>query len=301
FKGIWPNDRCDVICAQTTQSLALHPGDQIIATAWWTAHIAADMVDQASLKSPFWYLIQDYEPCFYPWGTEYAAARASYDLRYNAIFNSAYLRDYFVDLGCAAPTDLCFQPAIQTQAFQTPRPERSGPKRLMVYGRPDVARNLFPLCVDALGTWLETAKLGPHDLEIVSLGQPHQDIELPGDLIMRSLGKLSWADYPKYLATVDMGLSLMCSPHPSHPPIELAMAGAQVVTNTFGAKQMHSLAPNLIATGLARSDIVAGLDRAWHATAVAPQTIDLAVMGPTFDQMLDTLNAALRPKARTAA
>ena len=36
---------------------------------------------------------------------------------------------------------------------------------------------------------------------------------------------------------MDLGLSLMASPHSSYPPLDLAAAGAVVVTNTFGAGQ----------------------------------------------------------------
>ena len=35
---------------------------------------------------------------------------------------------------------------------------------------------------------------------------------------------------------MDLGLSLMATPHPSYPPLDLAAAGAVVVTNTFSIK-----------------------------------------------------------------
>ena len=35
---------------------------------------------------------------------------------------------------------------------------------------------------------------------------------------------------------MDVGLSLMDTPHPSYPPLDLAAAGAVVVTNRHGAK-----------------------------------------------------------------
>ncbi len=297
----WPENRCDVFCGVTDQTLVLHPNDQFIATAWWTAQIAQDCTRTIGRSDPFWYLIQDFEPCFYPWGTEYAMARASYDLPHKPIFNSAPLQQHFIEMGLATDHDLCFHPAIQTNAFAHPRAAAGKRRRLMIYGRPDVARNLFPLCIDALGTWLEESGIGKDDLDIVSLGQRHEDIELPGDIVLRSLGKLSWEDYPRYLASVDMGLSLMCSPHPSHPPIEMAMAGVRVVTNDYGPKCLGTLSNNIISVDLSRDSLVQALHTAWIAGPASPQTIDLSALGPEFDEMLDQLTAQLRPSQMAAA
>jgi hypothetical protein len=36
---------------------------------------------------------------------------------------------------------------------------------------------------------------------------------------------------------MDVGLSLMYTPHPSYPPLDLAASGAVVVTNRYGVKE----------------------------------------------------------------
>ena len=43
-------------------------------------------------------------------------------------------------------------------------------------------------------------------------------------------------------ATSAIGISLMVSPHPSYPPLEMAHLGMLVLTNGFGAKDLVDLA-----------------------------------------------------------
>jgi hypothetical protein len=48
---------------------------------------------------------------------------------------------------------------------------------------------------------------------------------------------LDWEAYADLVGTIDLGLSLMYTPHPSYPPLDLAASGAVVVTNKFSNKQ----------------------------------------------------------------
>ena len=63
---------------------------------------------------------------------------------------------------------------------------------------------------------------------------------------------LPWQGFSTYAQTMreaDVLLSLMLSPHPSYPPLEMAACGRPAVTNTFGSKTPEVLArlsPNII-------------------------------------------------------
>jgi hypothetical protein len=48
---------------------------------------------------------------------------------------------------------------------------------------------------------------------------------------------LPWSEYAALIREIDVGLSLIDTPHPSYPPLDLAASGAVVVTNTCGLKQ----------------------------------------------------------------
>ena len=59
---------------------------------------------------------------------------------------------------------------------------------------------------------------------------------------------------------VDLGLSLMSTPHPSYPPLDLAACGAVAVTNRYGVKRdLSSYSSNIICSDLAHDAIVDGI------------------------------------------
>jgi hypothetical protein len=79
----------------------------------------------------------------------------------------------------------------------------------------------------------------------VSVGEPHVDIDLGDGLVMRSVGKLDLRAYGDLLRRSAVGVSLMFSPHPSYPPLEMAVLGLLVLTNRFGGKDLSSWHTNI--------------------------------------------------------
>jgi hypothetical protein len=288
-------------CGQTTAEIAGHPDDVFLATAWWTAHLAAGLIDAHGYRSRrFLYLLQDYEPQFYPWGPEQADAEASYALDFEPVFNTTLLRDYFAAQGhrFAGRGALCFQPAIDVARYAgRPRPPRRGPRRLALYGRPEVPRNMFATAIEATDRFLRDRRLGPDDIEVLSVGLRHAPVQLSGGVVVQSLGKLPFEDYPDWLAGIDLGLSLMQSPHPSHPPIEMAAAGARVVTNRFAAKDLSALSPAILSCAATPAALAAGLAAAWDMPppAEADRRIDLSPLGEPLVRVTDRLADRLRP------
>lgn len=279
-------------------ALILHPDDTLMATAWWTAHIAQALIAESGLsRKEFVYLLQDFEPNFYPWGTDYAEAWKSYDFRFRPVFNTTLLRDYFHDRGfgfaAGAPA---FRPSITLDRYiaakRSPRPENQ-PRRLVFYGRPDVARNMFPTAITALSRFIERHKLGPSELEVVSVGQRHGPVALPNGIVMEGLGKLPWDDYPPFLLGCDIGLSLMFSPHPSHPPLEMAASGVRVVTNGFGPKDLSQLSGAILSAAPDAASVAAALGAAWAAPPVsdAERRVALEALGQPIDSVIELLAA----------
>ncbi len=292
--------RVEVLCGVTARDLDLHPQDRLMATAWWTAHVARSLMREARLESTtLLYLIQDYEPGFYPWGAEFAGAEASYAGPVLPIFNTTLLQDHFAALGYAwANAAMTFRPALDLGTYAgLPRSRGAGPRKLALYGRPEVPRNLFPTAVAALAGFITAEGLGPRDIEPVSVGLPHAPVALPNGVMLRSLGKLPYSAYPVFLSGVDVGLSLMLSPHPSHPPLEMAAAGARVVTNGFGPKDLSRLSPLLLSVPPTADAVAGALCRAWHAppATAADRRLDLDQLGvPLADiatRIAETLKA----------
>ncbi|MFZ5964880.1 glycosyl transferase family 1 [Thalassococcus sp. BH17M4-6] len=291
--------RISLACGVKGGTVAAHKGDVFLATAWWSAHVADKLIRSFGLEqSRFFYLIQDYEPNFYAWGQEYADAMASYDLNFEPVFNTTLLRDHFHAKGFdfAGPEAPAFRPAIDIDRYASrPRADRSGPRRLALYGRPEVARNMYPTAIEALARFVEAEDLTPKDIELVSVGLRHAPVTLPRGLELRSLGKLPWEEYPAYLLGTDLGLSLMYSPHPSHPPLEMAASGVRVVTNTFGPKDLGQFSPAILSAAATAPALAAALSQAWHLPPVAPadRQIDLAPLGQPLAALIDQLSQRL--------
>jgi len=119
---------------------------------------------------------------------------------------------------------LAFRPSIDVSRYATGVRKSKPRRKIALYGRPEVERNMFPMAIEALDIFMGLEGLGPDDVELVSIGLAHEPVNFPTGVRLESLGKLPWEEYPDYLLGVDVGLSLMYSPHPSHPPIEITLA-----------------------------------------------------------------------------
>lgn len=290
--------RISLHCGRTAGTIAAHRDDIFLATAWWTAHVARTLMRSGYDRQRFLYLIQDYEPNFYAWGPEFADAQASYGLDFVPIFNTTILRDYFGLMGhrFATADAPAFHPAIDIARFATGRRRRRpGPRRIAVYGRPEVPRNMFPTTIEALGRFLTDRAITPDQVEILSVGLRHDPVALPGGHVLQSLGKLPLADYPEWLLTVDIGLSLMHSPHPSHPPLEMAAAGARVVTNRFANKDLGRLSRAILSVEGTTEAVAQGLAQAWDAGPVSDvdRWIEIGRLGRPLPDLAADLAAGL--------
>ena len=238
---------------RSKHTLAIREDDVFIATAWWTASNVKKLLAQ---RAKFWpgcnegkfvYLIQDYEPGFYPWSSRYALAEASYHDGSDcvAIFNTSFLKNYFDAKGYVFYKSFVFEPILnrKLQPFLSGCPLKARERQVLVYGRPSVNRNCFELIVIALRQIVSTADCD--GWTFVSAGETHPDVDLGKGFSLKSLGKLSIDEYGHQLQQSFAGISLMVSPHPSYPPLEMAAFGINVLTNRYDEKCLSSLANNI--------------------------------------------------------
>lgn len=278
----------DIVCGVSNNHLEFSKKDIFVATAWWTAHLANSLTENFLFdQKKFFYFIQDYEPNFYAWGDTHASAFYSYNFNYIPIYNTTILRDYFIEQGLENDRDaFAFHPSIILEQYSLNKVAvTKGRKRLVIYGRPEVERNMFSTCVESVSLFISQAKLSNKEIEVISVGMKHDDILLPNNVIMISHGKVPWSEYPRFLSGTDIGLSLMFSPHPSHLPLELAAAGAQVVTNSFATKDLSKISNAIISTLATPPDIAVAIERAWNKvtngtiTNEKDRTVNLGLMG----------------------
>lgn len=215
--------------------LDIHPDDVHVASAWWDAHI----LQQLELPRRFVYLVQDYEPGFYGSGSKQVLAERTYRAGgFSALCNTELLHEFMSQRGyLEVARGLWFEPAI---AHTAPLPANSDTslRRLFLYARPSVDRNLFPLAMQAIDTGVEEGWIDPEEWEILLAGESSlPDIALTGGTVARSLGKLTLEEYADLVASVDVAISPMLAPHPNYPTLECASSGAVVVTTAFANKR----------------------------------------------------------------
>jgi hypothetical protein len=254
----------EVLYLEDLGSADVSPEDHWIVTFWMTAYALGRLSNRGIVRpESVTYLVQDFEPGFYAFGTEYALSLSTYTLRFNWLVNSASLANFFSELGFSlCNRRLAFAPAIDDAEIRKAAGNwRADPDhiRVLFYGRPHHPRNMFQLGVEALRIWIEAS---PNEvlrkLVVASIGSDHEDVDLGRGIQLQALGKMSLAGYYEQLSHADMGFALMLSPHPSHLALEMPMAGIPTLTNTFHNSRrawlpklrVHEPTPEGLAAGL---------------------------------------------------
>nr|WP_265444992.1 hypothetical protein [Flexivirga meconopsidis] len=206
-----------------------------IGTYWTTAHALQVAANLGVVRADqVLYLVQDYEPDFFPGSTESALAQSTYHAGFKCIINSTPVqRALRTHEGIDVPDHLVFRPELDLGRLRRTsdrRPQRA-PRRVGFYGRPSKPRNSFALGIAALRHTAGLAESAGIDLQFVSMGEPHAPIRLAEDAELSAVGKLSWESYFDALSEIPVLLSLQQSPHPSHPPLEAVASGGFAVTN----------------------------------------------------------------------
>jgi hypothetical protein len=239
--------------------------DMFIAYNWYIALNVRSLLDQQVARfggppRPLLYLIQDYEPLFYRLSSTHMLARLALDPGRPCwgLFNSSQLHEFCEAQGHRLERSYVFDPKIPNGL----RPAlEAGPvaktKRILVYGRPQVPRNCFPAVEKGLRLWAERYPQFA-DWEVVSAGLPHKPLPFGAGRELRSLGKLPLDEYANLLRTTSVGLSLMSSPHPSYPPLEMAHFGVLTVTNRYANKDLGPLHDNFISVSDVDAATIAG-------------------------------------------
>lgn len=219
------------------------PQDVFLGSLWHSLPCVMPLLafqrDTFGVVNSYVDLVQDYEPGFHPWSSAYLLAQAAYDAPWprKTIFNSSELAAFYAAQGHPVAESLVFEPVMNGQLLDGLRAAPPGPKRrdILFYGRPTDRRNCFYLGRTALEIWSRRYE-GARNWRVVSVGQSHDAFPLPGGQEVVVRGKLTLDGYVEALRQSAVGLSLMASPHPSYPPLEMAHFGVLTVTNAFAQK-----------------------------------------------------------------
>lgn len=274
--------------------IPVQPDDVYLTTSWWGTWAALRSFDPSRIV----YLLQEDERLFYPAGDDQLKCTEIFaDERIRFVLNTSMLRDYLVREGFdnIGLRGIAFEPAFPSTTYYR-EPYSTGPRLFFFYGRPNNVRNLFARGLEAVTAAIREGVLLPHQWEFRFVGKDIPRVELPFGIVPSRSENLPWPEYAALVRRVDVGLSLMSSPHPSYPPLDLAACGAVAVTNRFGPKQdLSTYSANILCADLATDALVetisdavalasdeerrknnfatAGLSRSWEQSLAA--TLDV--------------------------
>ena len=253
FKFVPPGDQ--------KQSIEFSEDEVFITTSWWTTAATLGSVPAKSII----YLLQEDERMFYPFGDDRVRCEGilrNRDIRF--LINTRLLFEHLVADGLShiQQQGSWFEPAFPTRVFYPRHPQKDGKRKFMFYARPNNLRNLFYLGVEVIEAAIAQQILDPDAWDIIFVGKDIPDIVFGSGHTPTKHENLNWSDYAELVGTIDLGLSLMSTPHPSYPPLDLVASGAVVVTNRFGNKQdLTRYSENLICAELERDALVEALRR----------------------------------------
>lgn len=252
--------------------LPCHQRDVFLCTLWTTTRLheahCRTMAASGQKPLPFYYFIQDYEPGFFPFGSNHCAALRSYSRPEltHAVFNSLELASFFRAQGLRFAREYAVRPALNPglrahlDARQWMIPPKDGERTvILAYGRPGSPRNCFESVVEGLSLFFASLPEGERaSITALSAGRQHDPVTLAPGAVLQSLGKLDIPAYAALLEQTHLGLSLMASPHPSYPPLEMALFGAYTITNGFAGKDLSGCHPGLVSLPWPEPELIAG-------------------------------------------
>ncbi len=227
--------------------LDIKKDDFYVGSAWWTAELGFRIIDQQEKYfndfKKLVYFIQDYEPIFYPHSSISAIAKSTYQngLKTIAIINSEELYNYFISRfefsdSYYVPFEL--NEKLKRELIKYDNYSKKE-KIIICYGRPSTPRNCFDLIKKGLINWQEVDDQNHINLwKIYFVGEKFDKNLISGIRNAELLNKLSLKKYAELMKKASIGISLMESPHPSYPPIEMALFGVNVITNTYESKDL---------------------------------------------------------------
>jgi hypothetical protein len=225
------------------RAISLAPQEALIATTWWTAHIANTLRPDRR----FLYFIQEWEPLTVPQGSWAALAEQSYSLPHHALFSTSILASFFRQRGLSVYAPNRRAEGAKGISFQhpatAPRPDEVvadelRERTIVCYARPEghAARNLFDILVMALEEAF--AILGPrgNSWRAIGFGAAKPAAIPVGKRMLNIIVRGSMADYRRLLARSRVGVAPMHAPHPSIVPLDMAASGLEVITTSYASK-----------------------------------------------------------------
>ncbi|PKO12958.1 MAG: hypothetical protein CVU39_21200 [Chloroflexi bacterium HGW-Chloroflexi-10] len=233
-------------------------GDVFLTTSWWTTWSTREAFGSKKII----YLLQEDERTFYPYSDDrFRCVNVFEDPQIRFVINTKLLYDHFVNDGLNSIRDhgFWFEPSFPENLLYFEEQQKNK-YNFFFYARPINLRNLYYLGIDVINSAVQKNILNPDEWNFNFVGKDLPQKRLQNFYNANVYQNIPWSEYAQLVRGMDLGLSLMYSPHPSYPPFDLAASGAVVVTNKYGLKQnLDFYSKNILCFDLNKDALVEGL------------------------------------------
>ncbi len=269
--------------------------DLFLATHWTTAHQLMPILPQLPIKQ-FFYMLQEFEPGFYPWSSNYARSLETFNMDFYPIINERFLAEFLFSQPFGRLPDpatreraIIFEPAVDRNVFHPISNNAPRQKRILFYARPTNTRNMFGIGILALREIAADPTF--RDWEFVAIGGRGSvpEMKLGHGHVLRPAPWVDYIGYAKLLQNSDLLLCPMISPHTSYPVLEMVACGGISITNVFLTKTeslLHSISPNIIAVEPTVDCFVQGLRSGAKRAIEQNSRIDNLLMATNWNESL---------------
>lgn len=244
--------------------IALGERDLFLATSWWSARCLLNSVAAERIV----YLLQEDERMFYPLGDDHLACSETLAAPFGLVVVNSELLHRHLTTGDEAVAGLgarsvAFEPAFRYERAARPERAEGAKRKLFFYARPrNHERNLYATGMNLLNQAALRGVIDTGRWQVHLVGRGLEPLQFDGGLEAVYHEPMPWQDYARFLRDMDAGLSLMYTPHPSYPPIDLAAMGVPVLTNRFGVKTDLSIySANILTADLPLPAMLDGMAR----------------------------------------
>lgn len=254
---------------QKKPTVVINSRDMTVATLFNTAR-AAKQIQSYCKDKRFIYFIQDDERTFFPASSLQCIVEESYHFDFYPLFSTKILKEFFVKENVGNLFNKQVIPLSQGCPANYYLPDfktflNRGGKKFVFYARPNAPRNCYEYAMHIILRATEM-KIFSEEWELYGMGFPgHKDIQLTNSCVLHLIPNMSLNEYKRMLHTFDVGLSLMATPHPSMSPVDLALSGCLVVTNSWKNKTtatMNDICRNIICAEMSVDSILNALKKA---------------------------------------
>jgi GT2 family glycosyltransferase len=223
IRDAFPNMKWELSAISTPEEAAELPESDIgICTLWTTAYA---LLKYNKCRGKF-YLVQDFEPAFFPANSLYGLVEQTYRFGFVGLMNTPGVAQAYRSYG--NPGEY-FVPGVDTTIFHPADQREDGPSRIVFYGRPSNPRNGFELGVEAL---MRIKERFGESVSIVTAGGAYEPADYGLEGVIENLGVLPTIEAVADLyRRSDIGLVFMFTKHPSYQPLEYMASGCATVTN----------------------------------------------------------------------